>query len=130
MYLTHKRPDVFGFMGNLEEKGRLRHYQRMLELLSREFKQYESVYTTDRSGDRIFILSKSEDVYRKYSKDIRQEYKRYPNFIYNKGRLDVLNSFFQKDRIYLTEEFSLFEESARKNIKSEINYLNSPKKRK
>jgi len=62
MYLTHKRPDVFGFMGNLEEKGRLRHYQRMLELLSREFKQYKSVYTTDRSGDRIFILSKSEDV--------------------------------------------------------------------
>jgi predicted metal-dependent HD superfamily phosphohydrolase len=78
----------------------------------------------------LCVLSKSEDVYRKYSKDIRQEYKRYPNFIYNKGRLDVLNSFLQKDRIYLTEEFSLFEESARKNIKSEINYLNSPKKRK
>lgn len=78
----------------------------------------------------LSVLSKSEDVYSKYSKDIRQEYKRYPNFIYNKGRLDVLNSFLQKDRIYLTEEFSLFEESARKNIKSEINYLNSPKKRK
>lgn len=78
----------------------------------------------------LCVLSKSEAVYNKYSEDIRKEYKRYSNFLYKKGRVDILNNFLQKDKIYLTEEFSLFEENARKNIKNEINYLNSPKKRK
>jgi predicted metal-dependent HD superfamily phosphohydrolase len=77
----------------------------------------------------LCILSKNEDVYNKYSRDIRQEYKRYSNFLYQKGRLEVLQKFLDKDKIYLTKEFNLFEENARKNIKNEIIYLNSPKKR-
>lgn len=63
LYLKNKKPDVFGFMGNLEEKGRLRHYQRLLVVLSREFSTvYKFPYTADRGGERIFILSKNEDV--------------------------------------------------------------------
>ena len=76
----------------------------------------------------LSVLSKSEDVYNKYSKDIRQEYKRYASFLYKKGRLDVLKGFLQKDKIYLTKEFTFFEEKARKNIENEINLLTSSKK--
>jgi hypothetical protein len=55
--------DVFGFMGDLTEKGRLRHYQRLLTILSREFSgTYKYAYTADRGGERIFILSKDEEV--------------------------------------------------------------------
>lgn len=78
----------------------------------------------------LSVLSKSEDVYSKYSKDIRQEYKRYASFLYKKGRLDVLKGFLQKDKIYLTKEFIFFEEKARKNIENEINLLTSANKRK
>lgn len=63
LYLEHKKPDVFGFMGDLTEKGRLRHYQRLLTILSREFSaSYKYAYTADRGGERIFILSKDEEV--------------------------------------------------------------------
>lgn len=76
------------------------------------------------------VLSKSEDVYNQYTIDIRKEYKRYPNSLYKKGRVDVLKGFLDKEQIYLTKEFSCFEEKARKNIENEINLLTSTKKRK
>lgn len=78
----------------------------------------------------LAVLSQSEDVYNQYVTDIRKEYKRYPNFLYKKGRADVLKGFLHKEQIYLTKEFSLFEEKARKNIENEINLLTSSKKRK
>ena len=63
LYLVHKKPDVFGFMGDLAEKGRLRHYQRLLTVLNREFStSYSYAYTADRGGERIFILSRDEEV--------------------------------------------------------------------
>ena len=78
----------------------------------------------------LAVLSRSEDVYSQYTIDIRKEYKRYPNFLYKKGRTDVLKGFLDKEQIYLTKEFSCFEEKARKNIENEINLLTSSKKRK
>jgi len=78
----------------------------------------------------LAVLSQSEDFYFKYTIDIRKEYKRYPNFLYKKGRADVLKGFLDKEQIYLTKEFSCFEEKARKNIENEINLLTSSKKRK
>lgn len=63
LYLEQKKPDVFGFMGDLTENARLRHYQRLLTVLSREFSStYRHAYTTDRGGERIFILSKDEEI--------------------------------------------------------------------
>jgi predicted metal-dependent HD superfamily phosphohydrolase len=50
--------------------------------------------------------------------------------LYKKGRADVLKVFLDKEQIYLTKEFSCFEEKARKNIENEINLLTSSKKRK
>lgn len=47
LYLEQKKPDVFGFMGDLTENARLRHYQRLLTVLSREFSStYRHAYTT------------------------------------------------------------------------------------
>jgi len=76
----------------------------------------------------LHILSSSSSVYNQYCKNIRKEFKRYTNFLYKKGRLDFLEKFLQKEKIYLTKEFSVFENKARKNMLNEINYLNSPKK--
>lgn len=61
--------------------------------------------------------------YDSYIHNIRNEYKRYSNFVYKKGRLDFLHDFLKRD-IFLTKEFKKFENIAKKNIKSEINYLN------
>jgi hypothetical protein len=61
-YLDKHNPDVFGFLGNLTEKPRLRHYERLLTSLHREYKQYENSFMVDREGDRIFILAKNENV--------------------------------------------------------------------
>ena len=61
-YLDKHNPDVFGFLGDLTEKPRLRHYERLLTLLHREYKQYANSFMMDREGDRIFILAKNENV--------------------------------------------------------------------
>lgn len=61
-YLDKHKPDVFGFLGALNEKHRLRHYERLLTLLHREYTVYENSFMMDREGDRIFVLSKSENV--------------------------------------------------------------------
>lgn len=61
-YLDKHNPDVFGFLGDLKEKPRLRHYERLLTLLHREYKQYDNSFMMDREGDRIFILAKNENV--------------------------------------------------------------------
>ena len=47
LYLEKKKPDLFGFVGKLTEKGRLRHYARMLETLSSEYTIYKHTYTMD-----------------------------------------------------------------------------------
>lgn len=61
-YLDKHNPDVFGFLGDLKEKPRLRHYERLLTLLHREYKQYDNSFMMDREGDRIFILAKNENI--------------------------------------------------------------------
>lgn len=57
-YIEHFKPDVFGYMCTLDETARLRHYQRMLINLESKFKMYKTSYSTDFSGERMFVLSK------------------------------------------------------------------------
>ena len=59
-YLDKYKPDIFAFLGDLDEKPRLRHYERLLTLLYREYNIYEHSFTIDKQGDRIFVLSKTE----------------------------------------------------------------------
>lgn len=77
----------------------------------------------------LAVLSSSEEKYISYCDNIRREFKIYPNFLYKKGRLDFLQNFLKKPKIYLSEEYLFSEKKARENMENEINYLNSPKKR-
>lgn len=68
------------------------------------------------------ILSASNaDDYEWYRNGVRKEYRIYPNILYKPGRKKVLESFLSREKIYLTKDFEERENTARKNLKKEIN---------
>lgn len=64
----------------------------------------------------MFCLS----VYAHYTSAIRTEYIHYPYETYLSGRLGVLQSFLQRERIYFTRAFQRKESKARFNLRKEI----------
>ncbi len=72
----------------------------------------------------LSILGKSPQQYKTYSENIRKEYQIYPDFIYNKGRKEVLKKILKQDSIFKTEFFKQhYENQARKNLNNELNQL-------
>ena len=72
----------------------------------------------------IAILGQSHDVYEKYARDVRYEYRQVPSFIYKKKRKALLERFLSKPNIYSTAHFyQTFEIQARKNLTNEIRRL-------
>jgi predicted metal-dependent HD superfamily phosphohydrolase len=72
----------------------------------------------------LSILGQSWVVYETYIKNIRQEYKVYPNFLYNPGRKKVLQHFLERKTLFFTEKYlDLYESQARKNLEKEIQLL-------
>lgn len=72
----------------------------------------------------IAILGQSHDVYEKYARDVRYEYRKVPSFIYKKKRKALLESFLSKPNIFSTAHFyQAFEIQARKNLTNEIRRL-------
>ena len=70
------------------------------------------------------ILSKEWKEYEVYFKQIRKEYKIYPDLLYNPGRKKALQHFLENEFIYQTETFrTKFEKQARENILKEIAQL-------
>lgn len=70
------------------------------------------------------ILGQSPEVYLKYTKSIREEYKSVPALLYTKGRKKVLQHFINKPFIYATATFQkLYEEQAKLNLINELNAL-------
>ncbi|MBF02966.1 MAG: hypothetical protein CMP76_06685 [Flavobacterium sp.] len=70
------------------------------------------------------ILASPWEDYQVYSKQIRQEYKIYPNILYNPGRKKALQHFLERDFIFQTSTFRVkYEAKARENIKNEIHLL-------
>lgn len=70
------------------------------------------------------ILSKEWKEYEVYFKQIRKEYKIYPDLLYNPGRKKALQHFLENEFIYQTETFRRhFEKQARENILKEIAQL-------
>lgn len=56
-----------------------------------------------------------------YAHQIREEYRIYPTLLYRKGRIKVLRSFLERDRIYQCQEFhQKFEEQAQENLQKEL----------
>jgi len=72
----------------------------------------------------LSVLGQSNEIYKKYSTNIRKEYKIYPDFMYNKGRIKVLKHLLSLDSIYKTEYFlTKYEVSAQSNLKNELDAL-------
>lgn len=70
------------------------------------------------------ILSRDWETYQIYFKQIRKEYRIYPDFLYNPGRIKALKHFLENEFIFQTEEFrTLFEAQARENVRMEIDFL-------
>lgn len=74
------------------------------------------------------ILGQPWSEYTKYRKQVRKEYNIYPDCMYNKGRLSVLKSFLQQERIFKTDDFyKIYEKQARENIQKEIDFYEKSK---
>ncbi|MDJ0735582.1 MAG: hypothetical protein QNJ47_16235 [Nostocaceae cyanobacterium] len=72
----------------------------------------------------LAILAAKPVEYRQYANAIRQEYAWVPEAGYITGRTQILQKFLQRERIYSTPlMFEFGEESARSNIKAEIQFL-------
>lgn len=69
----------------------------------------------------LVILGKPWADYEQYTRDVRTEYKIYPDLLYKPGRRKVLKHFLELDQIYKTSEFrDQYEEQARLNLKREL----------
>jgi len=78
----------------------------------------------------LAILGMSQDIYEKYSRAIREEYSWVPEQTYGKRRREILEGFLDRETIYFTNIMKdRFEEQARKNIRSEIQSLESQQHR-
>lgn len=72
----------------------------------------------------LSILGQAENVYQEYSRQVRNEYAIYPDFLYNPGRIKVLQHFLSMQRIFKTPHFlDLYEEQARRNLEAELRTL-------
>lgn len=70
------------------------------------------------------ILGREWGVYEQYAQQVREEYRIYPDLLYNPGRRKVLYSFLAMERIFKTDYFyDKYEQAARGNIKREADRL-------
>ncbi len=73
------------------------------------------------------ILAAPPEAYGRYSTQIRQEYAWVPEAAYRAGRVKVLDSFLQRERIYFTEALrAAWEPQARANLEQERASLIAP----
>ena len=72
----------------------------------------------------LAVLGADEAQYQRYAAQIRQEYRMFPDFLYNPGRVKVLQQFLAVPHLYRTPFFlSTFEAPARRNLAAELSNL-------
>jgi len=72
----------------------------------------------------LAVLARPATGYDAYAKAVRQEFSRFPGFLYRPGRKKALRHFLEKNRIYQTDYFhQRFEDAARTNLEREIKTL-------
>lgn len=72
----------------------------------------------------LSILAAPPDQYDQYTRQIREEFSRYPGFLYRSGRKKVMKHFLDKPRIYLTPHcHEMWEKKARENLTRELQSL-------
>ena len=69
----------------------------------------------------LAVLGSDAQRYERYTAQIRQEFKRFPDLLYKPGRRKVLKHFLAKDRIYATDHMhQLLDAAARRNLSNEL----------
>jgi len=72
----------------------------------------------------LSILGAPWPAYEAYFKNVRKEYRIYPDFLYNPGRKKAITHFLEMDYIFKTAAFrDRFEAGARANINAELEIL-------
>ena len=72
----------------------------------------------------LSVLGADPAVYLLYAKNVRKEYRYYPDLLYKPGRKKVLKFFLDMPRIYKTDHFfELYENQARINLSAELSNL-------
>jgi predicted metal-dependent HD superfamily phosphohydrolase len=72
----------------------------------------------------LSILGSDWKTYQNYIENIRKEYAIYPNFMYKKGRKQVLMHFLERKTLFFTDIYKeKHEAQARKNLLKEIKLL-------
>ncbi len=66
----------------------------------------------------LSILGSPPEEYDRYEAAVRREYRWVPGFVFRKKRIGILESFLERDAIFLTEPFfELYESRARSNLR-------------
>ncbi|MBC7982396.1 MAG: hypothetical protein H7Y02_00925 [Candidatus Obscuribacterales bacterium] len=69
----------------------------------------------------LSILGAEEAEYDAFEKNVREEYKWVPGFVFNKKRAEILQSFLDRPQLYSAEYFrSRYEAKARENLRGAI----------
>lgn len=72
----------------------------------------------------LAVLGQAPAIYDSYAENIRREYAWVPGFVFRKKRRSILQSFLERDSIYLTGHFrTRYEHQARENIRRELAVL-------
>jgi predicted metal-dependent HD superfamily phosphohydrolase len=72
----------------------------------------------------LSILGVDPEVYNRFERAIRKEYKWIPHFLYRKKRGEILESFLNRDKIYQNQYFyQRLEKQARLNLSNAISFL-------
>jgi predicted metal-dependent HD superfamily phosphohydrolase len=69
------------------------------------------------------ILSSDDQTYQLYCQAIRKEFKSVPQNLFNQKRLEVVQGFLGREKIFQTEIFANLESKARANLEAERNKL-------
>jgi predicted metal-dependent HD superfamily phosphohydrolase len=76
----------------------------------------------------LSILGTTPDTYRRYYRNVRKEFKSYPDLMFRQGRKSFLNSQLKRPYIFHTQQFrERYEATARVNMLSEMNELTQGK---
>ena len=75
----------------------------------------------------LAILASPPERYAEYAADVRAEYAHVPDPAFRSGRAEILRSFAERPRIYLTSTgYAAWERPARANLAAELDRLARP----
>lgn len=95
------------------------------QILATKFHEKSGNHDSDLFADSdMAVFGQEWSVYSDYFQNVRKEYSKYPDEVYNQGRINVLTHFLEMESIFKTDDFILmYEKTARKNLSEELKIL-------